>query len=107
MKPWKYLTDTEKGALLLAHHERKVIQFFSQTYSQWLDCTSAGSPAWAGDDTYRVKPVVKEVVMFTKIPSSCWGWTADGYGVGRTHKITFNTIGGEPDCSSIIMEKLK
>ncbi len=53
------------------------------------------------------KPVVKEVAIYTKAPTtSYWGYTADPDPVGRTHKITFNTVDGVPDCKSIKMEKL-
>jgi hypothetical protein len=106
MKPWKYLTDTEKGALLLAYHEGKVIQFYSRAYCQWLDCTSTGSPAWAGDDTYRVKP--EPVVV--ELTGACYsyGWVIDSHkDKWCSHKVTFNLVDGEPDCSSVKMEKLK
>jgi hypothetical protein len=53
------------------------------------------------------KPVVEEVVMYTNSPTrSYFGYTADNSPVGRTHKITFNTVDGVADCKSIKMEKL-
>ena len=51
-------------------------------------------------------PVVKEVVMYTGEPCGPWGHTADNCLKGRTHRITFNLVDGEPDCNSIRMIKL-
>jgi hypothetical protein len=109
MKTWKDMSPEEKGALLLAHHEGKVIEWKPLENKLWHVFRQRGPLHWDDCYCYRVKPepVVEEVVMFTKIPSSYWGWTADGCAVDRTHKITFNTVDGEPDCSSIKMEKLK
>lgn len=106
MKPWKDMSREEKGALLLASHEGKTLQYWKRGTGGWADCLSV---AIYEHEYYRVKPepVVEEVVMFTKSPSSYWGWTADGCAVDRTHKITFNTVDGEPDCSSVKMKRLK
>ena len=56
---------------------------------------------------YRVKvePKVKEYETFFHI-DKFGGLMVGGYTNVDTHKITFNTIDGEPDCSSIKMEKL-
>jgi hypothetical protein len=50
-KTWGEMTDAEKGALLLAHHEGKLIEFF---YKQdWF----ANSTSWWDSNTaYRVRP---------------------------------------------------
>ena len=76
MKPWKDMSPEEKGALLLASHEGKTLQYWKRGSGGWEDCRSV---AIHEHETYRVKPkpVVEEVVMFTKTPSSYWGWTAD------------------------------
>ena len=56
-RSWKDLTDEEKGKLLLAFHEGKVIQEWSE-YDWFDDCLS---PVWA-DGIWRIKPEpVKQV----------------------------------------------
>ena len=101
------MSPEEKGALLLAHYEGKVIQIAwiasCSGEKVWLD---QPSPAWDNFCAYRVKPPAEKVVIFTSITDSPWGCTADTSPKGRTHKITFDTIDGEPDCTSIKMEKL-
>lgn len=111
MKLWRDLTDTEKGALLLAYHEGKVIQWsYNQDVFVVSSSTEKGSrPCWSDDIAYRVKskPVVEQVKMYTGKSTGPWGHTADNSSVKRTHAITFNIVDGEFDCSSIKMEKLK
>lgn len=96
MKLWKDMTPEEKGALLLAYHEGKVIEFLSRMTGKW------GKPA--------PKPVVKEVVMYGKVGeannSSNYFWNGCDKQDTDTHKITFNIVEGVPDCNSIRMEKL-
>jgi len=54
---WDKLTDEEKGVLLLAYYEGKVIQEWCE-YDWYDDCLS---PDWA-DGIWRIKPEpVKEV----------------------------------------------
>lgn len=116
MKPWKDMSREEKGALLLASHEGKTLQYWKRGTGGWADCLSV---AIYEHEYYRVKPepVVKGVVMYAgtverlhaRHPISC-SWVADEYdtpAVTDTHKITFNLVDGEPDCSSVKMEKLK
>jgi len=35
-KLWREMTDAEKGALLLAHHEGKVIEYYSPSIQKWI-----------------------------------------------------------------------
>jgi hypothetical protein len=105
-KLWRDMTPEEKGALLLAHHEGKQIELLNCKTGGWM---RALIPAWIPCAAYRVKPVqpsVQTVVMYTQAPSSCWGWTADSCSTDRTHRITFDTVDGEPNVNSIKMEKL-
>jgi len=51
-KIWRDMTDAEKGALLLAHHEGKVIER-SHTSGQWQ---GVEYPRWHDDIAYRVSP---------------------------------------------------
>lgn len=91
MKLWRDMTPEEKGALLLAHHENKRIEY--NEGDGWQDTYD---PCWCESTAYRVKskPVV-EVVRFDSAPFNC-GW----------HKFTFNLVDGKPDVTSIKMEKL-
>lgn len=104
MKTLGEMTDAEKGALLLAYHEGKEIEWYDSNYQDWDTCFL---PIWKPTLHYRVK---KAVVKSTKVVYMCY---EDGYAPfvstsmsDPTHKITFNTIGGVPDCSSIKMEKV-
>jgi len=104
MKTWEDMTDEEKGTLLLANHEGKEIEYFSRSRDVWEEC----EPAWEKGCAYRIKPEPKvwTVELFGFIGgygSFVWGAKKENV---DTHKITFNTINGEPDCNSIKMEKL-
>lgn len=98
------MTDAEKGALLLAHHEGKEIEYYGEVGNSWR---LVNNPGWYDDTPYRVK---KSPVRTTKV---VYMYSEDGYMTfvstsmsNPTHKITFNTIDGVPDCSSIKMEKV-
>lgn len=109
MKPWKDMTPEEKGALLLASHEGKTLQYWKRGTGGWEDCLSV---VIHEHEYYRVKPkpVVTEVVMYGAVGVSAndtpylWGGSVKEQ--SDTHKITFNLVDGEPDCNSIKMEKL-
>ena len=95
---WKDMTPEEKGALLLAHHEGQVIEVWS---SGWRET----QPSWCDRLAYRVKPEPyrKQVVLY-------FGELRVGALVSRvrtdTHRITFDLVGGKPDCNSVKMEKI-
>lgn len=94
-KLWCYMTPEEKGALLLAHHEGKVIE-------GWLygDKWKVLSPEWDQHNAYRIKPEAETV-------EGWWdGYFHNGEPVRDYYRITFNLIDGEPDTSSIKMETL-
>jgi len=100
-KLWRDMTDEEKGALLLAHHEGKVIEFSFEGEGEW---STIPSPSWTASRSYRVKP---EPVR--KVKSLYWRKGTGGFcgpAPHDTHRITFETVDGEPDCSSIKMENL-
>jgi hypothetical protein len=52
-KLWRDMTPEEKGALLLAHHEGKVIEILD--YGEWLEA----NPDWAPYDAYRIRPAAQ------------------------------------------------
>jgi hypothetical protein len=51
---WGEMTDAEKGALLLAHHEGKAIQICNLDDQRWIDASL--SFFWNSDFAYRVRP---------------------------------------------------
>ena len=90
-KQWRYMTAEEKGALLLAYHDGKLIQYFGSMLKDdvWDDNED---PAWNDAFYYRVKPEPKvEVVTVYH----------DG--------VTFNyaTTDGTPDGTNVKMELIK
>lgn len=109
-KTWGEMTREEKGELLLAHHEGKVIQYLSHG-GDWIDEEYSEFDVPSG--FYRVKPepVVETVVVYGRndggpasqdwsIGSANVPWTLD------THKITFDVVDGKVDCNSVKMEAL-
>lgn len=90
-KLWKDMTDEEKGALLLAHHEGKIIEYYTKVNPEWV---KVYNPPWCDNYAYRVKPGAV-------IKSDSFGIVRNGCG----YNITFITIDGEPDCSSVRMSK--
>jgi len=84
-KIWRDMTPEEKGALLLADHEGKVIDRWSGR--SW----SETEPAWCDENAYRIRPE-PEVETVTFEHSGC--------------RFTFNRIDGKPDCDSVKMEEL-
>ena len=90
-KLWRDMTDEEKGALLLAHHEGKVIE--SHHGDMWRHSIT---PAWFGDSAYRVKPEPNTQVVHLM----------NFHELAKGHAIVFSVIDGTPDCTSIRMEAL-
>ena len=100
-KTWGEMTVAEKGALLLAHHEGKVIEFYC--YDGWV---YIGHATWLDSCAYRVRPELKrETVSIYGAPSKHIQWCLDQCGLD-THRINFDVIDGKPDCASIRMEEL-
>jgi hypothetical protein len=97
-KLWRDMTPEEKGALLLAAHEGKVIEFMAS--GTWKE----DKPGWYDILAYRIKPEPKvEVVTVYGNPSSNVQWVYEQCPMD-THRITFNLIDGKPDCASVKME---
>ena len=88
---WTSMTDAEKGAILLAKYDGKEIEGFSYVRG-WVSHKGSFSHARA----YRIKPEpVRETVELVNFHESARGYC-----------ITFTTTDGEPDLSSIKMEKM-
>ena len=108
-KYWKDMTDAEKGALLLARINGATLQ--TKIYdSVWLDKDFSNNK-FHSDFVYRIKPdpVVKTVTLKGGVYEDC-GYmlemSKDLKQSWYTHRITFDTVDGVPDCSTVKMEKL-
>ena len=100
-KQWSHMSPEEKGALLLAHHEGKVIEL--KTYEGWR---CAPRPSWSDLNHYRIKsePVVKTVTLYGE---GCVSWAfAEWEDEDNTARITFQTKDGKPDWSTLKGEDL-
>lgn len=90
-KLWRDMTPEEKGALLLAMHNGKKVEIYSN--GKWL---VKSFMTFADDYTYRIKPEPKvETVHLMNF-----------HELAKGHAIVFTVKDGEPDCTSIKMEKL-
>ncbi len=102
-KTWGEMTDAEKGELLLSHHEGKVIEWFHPNNPEWDVCPDDRC-LWDNGFAYRIKPEPKrETVTLWWEPSCVAGRL---YYDDATHRITFDTLNGEPVLDSIRMEKI-
>lgn len=89
---WGEMADAEKGALLLAHHEGKMIQVLREA-GDWADLYFAGIGI-IPTDVYRIKPepVVGEVAIYGKtIFENYWGFGAAA-SPSDTHTLTLPTL---------------
>lgn len=107
-KPWGELKDAEKGALLLADFNGEDIEFWYNEEPGWQDCIGGQSPGKTESFAYRRKPEPKrETVTHT------WNYAYGFHGDDgpddpkTTHRITFDTIDGVPDCSTVRMEEIQ
>ena len=99
-KLWRDMTPEEKGALLLAKHEGKVIEWTGRGGGEFSKSTSEGfTPVWSDGHAYRVQPPAPKVDTVAIFIDS-----RIGYGLLKIG--TIDLIDGEPDLSSIKMEKL-
>lgn len=98
-RPWKDLTDEEKGAFLLAQHNGGRVERFCELRKEWVDGSLKAGDHYA----YRIKP---EPVRETK--EVFWNGRVFCLHMydNTTHRITFDLVDGQPDTSSVKMEKL-
>ena len=100
-KLWRDMTPEEKGALLLAHHEGKTIEWFDR--GRWITDIKF-NPQKYTTLSYRVKTEpVRETMTLYGSDNSAWLPLPLGL---DTHRITFDVIDGVPDCVSVKMEEL-
>ena len=107
--PWKEMTDEEKGALLLARINGATLQ--TKAYgSDWSDKDFSNNK-FHSDFVYRIKPdpVVETVTLKGGVYEDC-AYFFDVFEQNKkswyTHRITFETVDGVPDCSTVKMDKL-
>ena len=55
-KIWHDMTDAEKGALLLAHHEGKVIEILMPVGSYWREIGVNETTHFCTNSIYRIRP---------------------------------------------------
>jgi hypothetical protein len=97
-KTWGEMTNAEKGALLLARHEGKEIEFASIFELEWR---TVNNPMWADVYAYRIKPKQQRetVTLYGYVQidgngaqfDNCWGPSST-----NTHRLTFTTTDGKP-----------
>lgn len=101
--PFKDMIREEKADLIMAHVDEKIIEVSFDGGATW---DRSYTPLWVGSACYRVKQDVTERVSIrSSYPFA--GWVSEEYGnIDDTHRITFQTVNGKPDCNSIRMEEL-
>jgi hypothetical protein len=109
-KLWRDMTPEEKGALLLAEHEGKAIEEFGTAYPDaWYET----DPYWDNGCAYRIKPEPKRKTVTAKLCIDAHGtslhmrpdYRDNYYGDDNFYfTLTFDTIDGKPDLSSIKIE---
>jgi len=105
LRTWAELTPAEKGALLLAHHQGEVIEWSYKLPWKTQNDTNTGIIVWSNECYYRIK-------ARAKIEAVTWYFSDKMKGAGltkgprTTHRITFQTIDGKPDCASVKMEEV-
>jgi hypothetical protein len=112
-KAWCEITDAEKGALLLAAHQGKAIEFYDPEHPAdgWMLQVTSKTGVHR-HFAYRIKPEPKRdtVTLYGYVQNNgdgahfdnCWAPNE-----ANTHRITFDVVDGEPDCSSVRMEEVE
>jgi hypothetical protein len=101
---WRDMTDAEKGALLLAAYEGRPIEYLSALNgNEWRLRRSCNY--WYDTDVYRIASGLERRTVSLYGCGYEWGQASKPC-PQDTHRITYNTIGGQPDCASVAMERL-
>lgn len=97
-KTWAHLTDAEKGALLLSHHNGEVIECWVRKCNSWV---TIKEPNWESPHSYRVKPVLvieeKEEKFGYDLDAKMFLWTAKK----QQFKLTYRLVDGILDEDSV------
>lgn len=102
-RTWGKMTDAEKGTLLLAAHEGKVIEHWGSFRQSWQQC----DPGFYDDCAYRTAPPApkRETESLDVFYNSGFGVEAvAGSDWPASHRITFDTIDGEPTTGTFTNE---
>lgn len=91
-KLWRDMTPEEKGAILLAMHDGKKVEVYS--VGKWW---KKSYMTFGDENAYRIKPEPKvETVHLMNF-----------HELAKGYAIVFTVKDGEPDCTSIKMERLQ
>ena len=100
-KLWRDMTPEEKGALLLAAHEGKVIEEWTPDIRgvnpQWLE--------WHPQPKFMLDGRAYRIKLEPKIETVALCWRHD-VGTVKNKIGTINLIDGKPDCASIKMDEV-
>ena len=105
-KTWGEMTTGEQNVIAGHHARGGVVEYFNPGEAQWY---GIGTPGWKPHYSYRVRiePVRETVTLTAIIPGiPLIAFCNDGRNVKDTHRITFDSIDGKPDCNSIRMDTL-
>lgn len=105
---WDEMGESEKGALLLAQYESKVIECWIGEEKGWCPI---GKGVFYPEGAYRIKPVREVVEMAGCLSKTVKGlWEFDTmtacHEMEADYRITFETVDGKPDCTTIKMGEL-
>jgi len=100
---WGDMTPEAQGALLLAEHNGATIQLFSRSRDKWVDMDH--KLGWYDCAKYRVKPADPVVVTHEIFGRHELFW-AFMECEQDTHKMTYDTIDGVVDCTSVKMVEI-
>lgn len=94
-KTWGEMTDAEKGALLLAHHEGKHVEQWDFDSGVWSGCIAPFQVVASG--AYRIKPepVVGEVVLNAEAYNDGTYYFSAASGSADTHRVALPTLDGQ------------
>lgn len=99
-KTWGEMTDAEKGALLLAQQEGKVIEIGCYIGGPAEFWSAEKNPCWCNPHCYRIRPEPKRETVALAIRKS------DEFDTWFEPIGTIDTIDGKPDRASIRMDDL-
>lgn len=102
--PFVEMSRIGQGALLLAAYEGKdIVQLAG---SHWL--FKIKHHPWKADTAYRTRPEPKrETVTLIGGETNGWGfYQSEKMPIDKRFRITFDTLDGKPDCTTIKMEEL-
>tara|TARA_R110000851_G_scaffold115675_4_gene241625 strand:- start:7245 stop:7751 length:507 start_codon:yes stop_codon:yes gene_type:complete len=95
------MTPEEQGALLLAAHNKEVIE--CRGASGWVTVPRS---SWIPTVAYRVKPKPSVEVVTKYRRADNGGWTSQQTCTKTTHEMSYEVVDGELICDSVVITKL-